>query len=136
MPAIQSTYKPSFLFKNAHFNTIYKTLFFNDPINYHRKRIATPDKDFIDLDFSRVHSETLVIAMHGLEGSSNSKYILSLMNHLKTQKIDAVALNFRGCSGEDNHHLHSYNSGKTDDVSVIVADIINNYSYQNIVCLP
>jgi len=133
MPTITSTYKPSFLFKNAHFNTVYKTLFFDNPINYHRKRIETPDKDFIDLDFSTVNSNTLVIAKHGLEGSSNSKYILSLIKHLNSQQIDAVAVNFRGCSGEDNNHLYSYNSGKTDDVTVIVDYILNNYTYQNIV---
>lgn len=133
MPTIPSTYKPSFLFKNAHFNTIYKTLFFDNPIQYKRKRIETPDNDFIDLDFSTVNSETLVIAKHGLEGSSNSKYMLSLINFLNRRKIDAVAVNFRGCSGEDNKHLYAYNSGKTDDVSVIIAYILNNYSYKNIV---
>jgi len=133
MPTITSTYKPNFLFKNAHFNTIYKTLFFDNPIDYHRKRIETPDNDFIDLDFSSVNSNTLVIAKHGLEGSSKSKYIRSLINHLNKQQMDAVAVNFRGCSGEDNNHLYSYNSGKTDDVTVIVDYILNNYTYKNIV---
>ena len=73
MPIIESTYKPSLLFKNNHFNTIYKTLFYNKTLHYSRERIETPDNDFIDLDFSIVNSTTLVIALHGLEGSSKSK---------------------------------------------------------------
>lgn len=135
MPLINSTYKPSLIFRNTHFNTIYKTLFYKNLVTYQRKRIATPDNDFIDLDFSTVASNTLIIALHGLEGSSKSKYILSVVNYLNTQNFDAVAVNFRGCSGEDNKHLYSYNSGKTDDVAVIIDSILNNYNYKNIVLL-
>lgn len=135
MPLIKSTYKPSILFKSAHFNTIYKTLFNKQTIRYKRKRIATPDNDFLDLDFSKVESNTLVIAMHGLEGSSQSKYIISVVNYLNSNKIDCVAVNFRGCSGEDNKNLYSYNSGKTDDVEFIINHIISNYNYKNIILL-
>lgn len=135
MPIISSTYQPSLLFKNAHFNTVYKTLFYKNNLNYHRKRITTPDQDFLDLDFSTVGSETLVIGLHGLEGSSNSKYMVSACQYLNSRQIDCVAVNFRGCSGEDNQHLFSYHSGKTDDVELIINYILNNYNYKNIVLL-
>jgi predicted alpha/beta-fold hydrolase len=49
--------------------------------------------------------------------------------------IDCVAVNFRGCSGEDNNNPFSYNSGKTDDVSLIINYILANYNYKNIVLL-
>ncbi len=133
MPLISTTYKPPFIFKNTHINTVYKTLFFRDEVPYLRKRIETPDQDFLDLDFSLVPSKTLVIALHGLEGSSNSKYILSLVNHLNNHQIACVAVNFRGCSGENNKHLHSYHSGKTDDITTIINYILSNYSYKYIV---
>lgn len=135
MPIIKSTYKPTFLFKNSHFNSAYKTLFFNKTVTYTRKRIETTDNDFIDLDFSLVGSETLVIAFHGLEGSSHSKYIVSAIKHLNKSNIDCVAINFRGCSGEDNNNVYSYNSGKTDDVEVVLNYILNNFNYKNIVLL-
>jgi hypothetical protein len=135
MPKIFSTYSPPLLFKSAHFNTIYKTLFFNNEIHYQRKRIETPDADFIDLDFLTTSSDTLVIAMHGLEGSSKSKYIVSICNFLNSQKIDCVAVNFRGCSGEDNRFLQSYHSGKTDDLDFIISYILNSYNYQKIILL-
>jgi hypothetical protein len=135
MPIIESSYKPPYLFKNTHINTMYKTLFYAGNIKYKRERITTPDNDFLDLDFSTNNAKTLVIAMHGLEGSSKSKYIISAVNHLNNSSIDCVAVNFRGCSGEDNNHIYSYNSGKTDDVTTIINHILNNYNYKNIVLL-
>ena len=135
MPIIKSSYTPPFYFKNTHFNTIYKTLFIKGQIAYHRERIPTPDNDFLDLDFSTVGSKTLVIAMHGLEGSSQSKYIVSVVNYLNSKAIDCLAANFRGCSGEDNLQLYSYNSGKTDDVNAIIYHVLNKYSYTNILLL-
>ncbi len=133
MPIVTSTYKPSLLFKNGHINTVYKTLFYSNSIEYKRTRIDTPDNDFLDLDFSLNGSKTLVLALHGLEGSSNSKYIISLVRHLNSSKIDCLAVNFRGCSGEDNNLLPSYNSGKTDDVGTIIQYVITNFNYKNIV---
>ena len=133
MPIVTSTYSPPFLFKNAHINTVYKTLFFRNTIHYKRVRIDTPDNDFLDLDFSFTNSETLVIALHGLEGSATSKYIISLATFLKSVQIDCLALNFRGCSGEDNNNIYSYNSGKTDDLKTVINYISNNYNYKNIV---
>ena len=87
MPLIKSTYKPPLIFKNSHFNTAFKTFFNNDAVNYARKRISTPDNDFLDLDFSTSGSDTLVIAMHGLEGSSQSKYILSVIKQGKPGRV-------------------------------------------------
>jgi len=135
MPIIESTYKPPFLFKNYHFNTTFKTLFYKDTILYKRERITPPDDDFLDLDFSTVGSNTLVIAMHGLEGSSQSKYLISVIKYLNSCKIDCAAINFRGCSGEDNNQLYSYNSGKTDDVDLVINHIASTYNYKNIILL-
>ena len=133
MPLIKSSYKPSFIFKNTHINTVYKTLFYNNLITYKRTRISTPDNDFLDLDFSTTGSNTLVIALHGLEGSSKSNYIVSLVNHLNSLQIDCVAVNFRGCSGEDNNNVYSYNSGKTDDLDLTINYITTNYNYSTII---
>ena len=135
MPIIESSYNPSLLFKNTHINTVYKTLFFSSEINYYRIRISTPDNDFLDLDFSFAESDTLVIASHGLEGSSKSKYIVSVSNYLNSKKIDCLAINYRGCSGEDNLLMQSYHSGRSDDLSTIINYVTNNYNYKNIILL-
>ncbi|WP_111708416.1 YheT family hydrolase [Lutibacter citreus] len=135
MPLINSNYNPPLYFRNSHLNTIHKTLFNNQTISYNRKRIFTNDNDFLDLDFSINNSNTLVVAMHGLEGSSKSKYIISVVNFLNSKNIDCVAVNLRGCSGEANNNAYSYNSGKTDDVNHIINYILENFNYTNIVLL-
>ena len=66
--------------------------------NYKRRRITTWDNDFIDLDFSKVNSSKLVVLIHGLEGSSESKYILAAASELNKAGYDTVSFNLRGCS--------------------------------------
>jgi|TARA_B110000908_G_scaffold28981_1_gene34059 hypothetical protein len=100
--------------------------------NYKRKRITTWDHDFIDLDFSKVNSTKLVVLIHGLEGSSESKYILAASSELNTAGYDTVSFNLRGCSGEDNLLLSTYHSGKTEDLDFVISYLIKNYSYDKI----
>ncbi|CAI8406874.1 MAG: Putative aminoacrylate hydrolase RutD [Flavobacterium sp. SCGC AAA160-P02] len=132
MPLIKSTFIPSLLFRNGHFNTIYRQLVMRETNHYNRKRIMTWDHDFIDLDFSEVNSNKLVILIHGLEGSSESNYVLSSSKVLNAAGYDTVSLNLRGCSGEDNLLLSTYHSGKTDDLDFVISYILENYSYEKI----
>ena len=133
MPIIKSAFSPTLPFKNGHFNTMYRPLFTKDICSYTRKRITTWDADFIDLDFSFVGSKTLVLLIHGLEGSSKSRYIASTSNHLNNKGLDTVCFNLRSCSGEDNLLLSTYHSGKTEDVAFVIAHLLENYNYDNIV---
>ncbi|MDX6746048.1 alpha/beta fold hydrolase [Polaribacter sp. PL03] len=132
MPIITSNFSPTLPFKNSHFNTMYRPLFMKDVCNYKRKRITTWDKDFIDLDFSFVGSKTLVLLIHGLEGSSESKYIASNSNYLNKKGLDTVCFNLRSCSGEDNLLLSTYHSGKTEDVDFVVNYLLDNYNYDSV----
>jgi predicted alpha/beta-fold hydrolase len=111
---------------------MYRTLFTNSKINFNRKRIQTPDNDFIDLDFSKVKSKHLALLIHGLEGSSNSKYILSTTQYLNKKNIDVVVFNLRGCSGEPNNKLKSYHSGETKDLDFVVKFLTENCDYNKI----
>jgi predicted alpha/beta-fold hydrolase len=133
MPVFSSDFSPTIPFRNGHFNTMYRPLFMKDKSTYSRKRITTWDNDFFDLDFSFVGSETLVLLIHGLEGSSDSKYMTGNTNHLNSKGIDTVCFNLRGCSGEDNLLLATYHSGKTEDVSFVVDHLVENYDYKNII---
>jgi len=106
-----------------------------DVANFSRKRLTTWDHDFIDLDFSLVGSETLVLLIHGLEGSSESHYMISTTNHLKNKGLDTVCFNLRSCSGEDNLLLSTYHSGKTEDIDFVVNYLLDHYDYKNIVII-
>lgn len=132
MPKISTNFTPDLPFRNPHFNTIYRPLFMKDTINYHRKRVTTWDNDFIDLDFSFIGSKTLILLIHGLEGSSNSNYMITTSKELNKNGYDTVCMNLRGCSGEDNLLLGTYHSGKTDDVDFIINYLCQEYEYKNI----
>jgi predicted alpha/beta-fold hydrolase len=133
MPVFSSDFLPTIPFRNGYFNTTYRPLFMKDKATYARKRITTWDHDFFDLDFSFVGSKTIVLLIHGLEGSSDSKYMASNVNHLNNEGIDTVCFNLRGCSGEDNLLLSTYHSGKTEDVDFVINNLLENYNYNNIV---
>ena len=135
MPIFISDFSPLLPFKNNHFNTMYRPLFMKDTCQYLRKRITTWDNDFIDLDFSKKGSNTIALLIHGLEGSSQSKYMASFSNYFNENNIDTVCMNLRGCSGEDNLLLQTYHSGKTDDVEFIVNQLIKNYNYENLLII-
>lgn len=133
MPVFTSDFSPTLPFKNSHFNTMYRPLFMKDSVNYLRKRITTWDDDFFDLDFSLVGSKTLVLLVHGLEGSSESNYMTSTTKHLNSNGIDTVCFNLRSCSGEDNLLLTTYHSGKTEDLDFVVNHLLKTYDYDNII---
>lgn len=128
MPIInKSSYRPSLLYSNKHLNTIIPSLFRKIQVSYTRERIKTKDNDFIDIDFSSKQSESAVIILHGLEGSSDSSNVKGIVKAINSINLDAVVLNFRGCSGEINNLLSAYHSGKTDDINLVVDYISKRY---------
>ncbi|MFO1471299.1 MAG: alpha/beta fold hydrolase [Turneriella sp.] len=89
-------------------------------VPYIRERLELPDGDFVDLDWSRIHSKKLVIITHGMEGSSRSKYVLHTVMRANKLGYSAVAWNMRGCSGQSNRKIHFYHSGKTEDLDLVI----------------
>ncbi len=133
MPLLKNQITTSFPFRNPHINTIYKFFNTKEKPNYKRVRVETWDHDFIDLDFLTNNSFSLVVLIHGLEGSSTSSYMISTSKYLHNLGYDVVCINLRSCSGEDNKRLETYHAGKTDDIHFILNYLENNYDYQNIV---
>ncbi|HHG86743.1 MAG TPA: alpha/beta fold hydrolase [Bacteroidetes bacterium] len=122
-------YRPPWLLRNHHLSTIYPALFRKvKEVNYQRERIDTPDGDFLDLDFSKVGSNTLLIAVHGLEGNADAPYIRGLVRQTNVRGWDALAINLRGCSGEPNKVFASYHSGQSSDLSLIIEHILDRHS--------
>lgn len=112
--------RPPFLF-TAHLETIYPALLRRIPeIAYTRERIATPDKDFLDLDWLQQGSKKVVVVSHGLEGNSTRAYIMGMARAVFSRGFDVVAWNYRGCGGEMNRQLRFYHSGATDDLDAVI----------------
>ena len=128
MPLIETDYKPPLFFKNRHVNTIYSSLFRKTkPLSFKRKRIETLDDDFLDIDLIENGSRKIVILCHGLEGSSDSKYIQATAKLLSLNGYSVAAMNYRFCSGEINRQLVTYHSGKTDDLHTVINFVLPNY---------
>lgn len=96
---------------------------------YNRTRITTWDNDFLDLDWSKVGSDKLILISHGFEGSSDRVYAKGLTKIFNANGFDVCVWNFRGCSGEDNLQVYNYHSGKTDDLDWVVQHILSSNAY-------
>ena len=57
-----------------------------------------------------------VILLHGLEGSSNSQYVIGNANKLWQAGMNIVRMNMRNCGGTEDLSPTLYHSGLSDDV--------------------
>jgi predicted alpha/beta-fold hydrolase len=94
-----------------------------------RERWELDDGDFLDVDCAapRAAGAPIAIVCHGLEGSSEAHYVRGLMGELDAAGIGAVALNFRGCSGELNRLPRFYHSGETGDLAHVVERVAREH---------
>lgn len=119
------TYSPPFILRNGHLQSIYPSLFRKVAATACvRERIDTPDGDFLDIDWSIKNNNRLVILSHGLEGHSRRPYIMGMSKYAQEHKWDSLSWNFRGCSDTPNLHPHSYHSGKTEDLALVISHAI------------
>ncbi|SEA42890.1 YheT family hydrolase [Bizionia paragorgiae] len=135
MPIITSTYKPPFYSKNGHLATIYSGIMRRvKGVQQERERITLSDGDFIDLDwsFSKKKSEKLIVVLHGLEGDAQRHYMLGVAKLFNEEEGDAVCINFRGCSGEDNIKYRSYHSGVVEDLDEVIQFVLKHKNYTEI----
>jgi predicted alpha/beta-fold hydrolase len=135
MPIIQPTYKPSFYFKNGFVSTVYSGLARRvKGVLQERERITLSDGDFLDLDWSFAKQKTnrLIIAFHGMEGNAQRPYMLGTAKYFNENDIDAICVNFRSCSGEQNLKYRTYHSGATEDLEDIIQHIISTKHYSEI----
>jgi predicted alpha/beta-fold hydrolase len=134
MPLVESSdYRPPLLFRNTYVNTIYTSLVRKvEDLIYTRERIATPDQDFLDLDWADKGNDRLLVVLHGLESSANRAYIKGLIRCFNLNGWDGVGMNFRGCSGENNLSLRTYHVGETSDLQVVLEHILRLNRYHTI----
>jgi predicted alpha/beta-fold hydrolase len=136
MPIITSSFQAKGLFKNAHFCTIYSAKLRPVPkLVQERERLELPDGDFIDLDWSHAatDSQKVAVLLHGLEGNAQRVYMKGQGKTLVAAGWDVVAMNHRGCSGEENLLYPSYNSGRTEDLASLVNFLLEKDQYSEIV---
>ncbi|MDD5200773.1 MAG: alpha/beta fold hydrolase [Terrimicrobiaceae bacterium] len=132
MPLIEhSSYVAPLWLRSGHAQTIFAGVFRRVPwITRERERIATPDGDFLDLDWNRTHRAARVaIVSHGLEGESRNACVQGMAAALHRAGWDVLAWNFRGCGGEPNRLLRSYHSGATEDLQAVIGHALAGGQY-------
>ena len=105
--------------------TIWPALFarrYNGPAPmFRRERWATPDADFIDVDWqSEDTAAPLLVLFHGLEGSSGSHYAQAFAHWARHNGWRFVVPHFRGCSGELNLAPRAYHSGDFEEIGWVL----------------
>ncbi|KIF81722.1 YheT family hydrolase [Noviherbaspirillum autotrophicum] len=110
----------------GHLQTIYPATCIAKPkVAYRRERWATPDGDFIDVDFvDGKPGRPFIVLFHGLEGSSDSHYARALMAHLASLGWSGAVPHFRGCSGEMNQAPRFYHSGDAQEVDWVIRRLV------------
>jgi uncharacterized protein len=133
MPVLPSSFRPPLWLRGGHLQTILPTLIRRAPhVAYERERFITPDDDFLDLDWSRMGYRRLAIMSHGLEGNATRAYVRGMVRAVNDAGWDALAWNYRGCSGEPNRLLRSYHSGASDDLAVVIDHVARSEHYDSI----
>lgn len=136
MPLLNSDYKAPVWIGGKHAQTIIPSLFRKiSGISLIRERIYTEDEDFLDIDWSCHGNQSLAIISHGLEGSSRQSYMLGMIQAFTSNGWDALAWNFRGCSGELNRSIRFYHAGSTSDLKCVVMHALQTKRYQQIALL-
>lgn len=133
-------YSPPFYQFNGHLQTIIPSIFRKvKDVHYQRERIATPDEDFLDLDWYRpyIEANSLLLVSHGLEGDSSRSYVKGMVRAFGQHGqahggCHGLAWNYRGCSGEPNLQERFYHSGATEDLEAVISYVRSLGTYQHI----
>ncbi len=135
-------FKPVSWLKNSHLMTVIPVIW---PRSYqHLKKIGEDCYFKINEEttlLARCHfvskdpSTPTLIIIHGLEGSSNSRYVLGLSAKALSANMNVIRLNLRNCG--DTLHLTPtfYNAGQSGDIISVVSHLYENLNFKNIFLL-
>lgn len=123
-------FRPPWWLRNPHAQT-FAGVFLRRP-GWHpleRRRLDTPDGDFLDLDFTPDPGPDapIVLVLHGLEGYIRRPYAWGVLSRLFDRGVRGVGLNFRGCGGEPNRAARFYHAGDTGDLAFVVEHLRRRY---------
>jgi uncharacterized protein len=129
MPVVVSRFCPPFFLCNGHVQTVLSALLPRRvEVVFQRERLELADGDFLDLGWARAGAERLVVLSHGLEGSSDARYIRGMAAKLNAAGWDVLVWDFRGCSEEMNRLARFYHSGETSDLGAVIDFAATKYS--------
>jgi len=123
-----SRFRPAWWARNRHVQTVYQNFLRRRPrLQTHSQRLELADGDFLDLNWVEPLKPwqdgkpgPIVLLLHGLEGSIESKYAAGQMQALARVGLRSVLMHFRGCGPEPNRLRRGYHSGVSEDLEHVL----------------
>ena len=129
----QSAYRPAWWLPGPHLMTMVPALLRRlPPLETRRERFTLPDGDFVDLEWGpepETADAPLLLLLHGLEGSIDSRYIRGMLLMAARRGWRGVLMHFRGCSGAPNLRARAYHSGETGDLGVVATSLAARFPH-------
>ena len=127
-----SDFKPAWWLTNPHGQTMLaKYLQGKATAVEYEELLELPDGDFIELAWTErpenAPQKSIVVVLHGLEGSQNSHYAKGMLKALKRQGYIGLLMHFRGCGSKPNRQINSYHSGDIRDITYLSVLIHKRY---------
>ena len=119
-------FRPPWWLRGAHAQTVWSSRVRRlRPVPVRRERWTTPDDDslFVHVLDGKPGSPT-VLVLHGLEGSVQSNYVQGLFHAFGRLGWTMIAMEYRGCSGENNRARRLYHNGETTDLAFVVRTLV------------
>ncbi len=112
--------------RSAHLQTVWSPLYRRvPPIDLRRESWPTPDDDRLYLySLDGDPGKPTVVILHGLEGTVQSNYVQALFHRFHRIGWNVVAMEYRGCSGEENRARRLYHNGETTDLAFVVHTLV------------
>lgn len=121
-----SRFEPAPWLPNGHLQSIFASLLM--PVRlpaYHREVIALPDGDIIAADWINGSPDApLLVLIHGMEGSSQSRYARLIMQECLRRGWRGVVLHMRSCGGLMNKQPQFYHAGFYADVQYFIDELL------------
>jgi predicted alpha/beta-fold hydrolase len=141
LPLWLTPFEPRRGLSNGHLQTIVGNYLPRPPFRVD----GIPDKIEVDpADGSRVlchchwqpererASRLTLVLVHGLEGSSNSRYIQGIAARAFDAGFNVIRMNMRNCGGTDALTPTLYHSGLSDDLGAVVRHYAREFSLQRV----
>lgn len=122
---VESSFRPAPWLRGRHRQTLFASKIRPSPaVAVDNTRLELPDGDFLDLawlpDAGQPADTPVVVLLHGLTGSIESKYARGLLRQVAARGWRGLLMHFRGAGPEPNRLPRSYHSGDTGDFRVLV----------------